>query len=539
MSSDPAAPVRYTAEGFLQAYRVRVSSDRREAEQALDWLVTACGLERGAIDRGKVLETLRSSPDVPGDLREQPQPGDVWISTIHQAKGWGEFDFVVIANVGQLLSAADGDPEVSRLTYVAATRAPPRGGSVRRFLLAAESVWLVVGISDLPTTSSARIKVEQSWRQAQDELWRAFRGTGRMRIRYQGDELFVLEPETFGGVILTLSRAFTRDFLTHVRAMGVSSPFATEYSVRITELRTYATGNGTKSRSYYSRYCLARLKGSTESWRCSLSSRHAPTSSRSSDGPWSGLGLRTRQLIDPPSRTYLCGFLSPTNSNISEEQNDELQGGDNESSIEGIPSLINAMWPSAMGLTVHVKPGVERVRLTIQLGLYKSVVADEGGTILGPTSAKPLAGTRLGGLTRVARWPLVRDQASKRNRRRGGGKGTVDDRSFAGSGCTCPGAWKFLLQVPPPKCLNRDHSPPWRDPAAGLMVDIRRHDQGESAPKLLTLTLINANQVPDTEWELREQSTVFQPVLNVTAGDGCDPEAVRRTAHWGCPPHRP
>lgn len=241
--SDPGAPVRYTAEGFIQAYKRRVSGDRQDAEQALDWLVTACGLNRNAIDRAQVIETLRRNPDVPSDLRQQPRSGEVWISTIHQAKG-REFDSVVITDVGRLLSSGAKDAEACRLAYVAATRARREvfrcGGSV---WLPQAFEWMPIHFARVPAPA-AGVGGCQTWHRSQEDLWGAYRSVGRLRIRHAGNELFVLELEAFGGVILYLSDEFTRDFLPHAtRVLNVNSPVTSEYSVRIMDLRTYVNGN--------------------------------------------------------------------------------------------------------------------------------------------------------------------------------------------------------------------------------------------------------------------------------------------------------
>jgi hypothetical protein len=256
---------------------------------------------------------------------------------------------------------------------------------------------------------------------------------------------------------------------------------------------------------------------------------------RSTVGP----GTADEELTDPPSRTYLCGFLSPTNSGVGEEQNEAFQEGDSDSSLEGIPSLINAMWPSAMGLTVHVKPGTESVRLTITLALYKPVLAADQGENAGPdkTGSSPKTTPVLGGL-------LAPPSPSPAAQPDAGEEGTP------ARGKTPAKREKVIWKRHPLSCTcqipvsgpNTDElvPKPFADvegPAAALKLDIRRHDHGAGAPKLLTLTLINCNEVPEGEWEEWERSTVFQPVLEVTAVDGGDPEifveapagAARRT----------
>ena len=86
-----------------------------------------------------------------------------------------------------------------------------------------------------------------------------------------------------------------------------------------------------------------------------------------------GPGLHEELLRDSPTRTYICGILSPLDMEIDDDQNDELQGGDNESSVEGVPSLINAMYPSAVGITFHVSPIAKAIQLHISAAVYEII----------------------------------------------------------------------------------------------------------------------------------------------------------------------
>ena len=84
-----------------------------------------------------------------------------------------------------------------------------------------------------------------------------------------------------------------------------------------------------------------------------------------------GPGQEDELLRDTPRRTYVCGFLSPNQAVVEDEQNDEFQEGDKNASLEGVPSLVNAMWPSAMGLTFHVRRDVSRIKVSITGGFYE------------------------------------------------------------------------------------------------------------------------------------------------------------------------
>jgi hypothetical protein len=241
----PNAPVRFTREGFLHSHATRISRDAREAEERLDWLVTAFGIRKEGFLRQEIIEGIKRNPDVPTDLREQPRAGEVWISTIHQAKG-REFDTVVIANLDRLLNPRGTDPEDCRLAYVAATRAR------RNVYRCAGSYWLPtvfewdfewIDWASLPGPSGPG--EEQSWHQAQEEIWRAFRGIGRLRLHHAGHEVFGLEAEAAGGAsVLKLTQEFTRAFVRFARErLRVDDPFVCEYAVRITDLRTFVTGH--------------------------------------------------------------------------------------------------------------------------------------------------------------------------------------------------------------------------------------------------------------------------------------------------------
>src|SRR5262249_13882420 len=152
--------------------------------------------------------------------------GEVWISTIHQAKG-REFDAVVIANLDRLLHPRGTNPEDCRLAYVAATRAR------RHVYRCAGSHWLppmfdwdFESFDRASLSDPTRLGGEQAWHQAQEELWRAFRGLGRLRLHHAGGEEFGLEPEATGGkTVLRLAPAFTPRFVRFARErMHVDDP---------------------------------------------------------------------------------------------------------------------------------------------------------------------------------------------------------------------------------------------------------------------------------------------------------------------------
>ncbi|MCE9603386.1 MAG: UvrD-helicase domain-containing protein [Planctomycetia bacterium] len=234
---------RYTRAGFLEAYATRVSRTVNEASKNLDWLTTAFSINANGFLLNDIIEGIDRNPVVPTDLREQPQAGEVWISTIHQAKG-REFDVVVIANLDRILDQRSSDPEECRLAYVAATRAR------REVYRCSGSYWLpnvfnwkfeffdIGGLND-----AAEVVAQQEFVAMQEALWREFRRLGRLRIHYAGDGRFGLEV---AGLASTwkFGPGFTVEFADFVRKhLGVEDALNCQYSVRIIDVRTFVTGN--------------------------------------------------------------------------------------------------------------------------------------------------------------------------------------------------------------------------------------------------------------------------------------------------------
>src|SRR5262249_18496395 len=109
-------------DAFIRRYRERVRDDGTEAALRLEWVAAACDVNPASFVIRDIVTTIQRDPTIPTDLREQPAAGEVWISTIHQAKG-REFDMVVLARPEKLLSGGPDAAESARLFYVAATRA--------------------------------------------------------------------------------------------------------------------------------------------------------------------------------------------------------------------------------------------------------------------------------------------------------------------------------------------------------------------------------------------------------------------------------
>ena len=107
-------------DGFLRLYRQRLSDDPLAARQALDWLAAACRLDPRAFHIADIFDVIESDARVPTDLREPARQGEVWLSTIHQAKG-REFETVVVCDPERLMGSSA--PEEARILYVALTRA--------------------------------------------------------------------------------------------------------------------------------------------------------------------------------------------------------------------------------------------------------------------------------------------------------------------------------------------------------------------------------------------------------------------------------
>lgn len=80
------------------------------------------------------------------------------------------------------------------------------------------------------------------------------------------------------------------------------------------------------------------------------------------------------ELHDYPALVYVSGMLFPRETNMEEEQNDEDNSPqdktDSDFGIEGIPTLVNCMKPSAAGFTFEVKPQTDSVDFAGSFGLY-------------------------------------------------------------------------------------------------------------------------------------------------------------------------
>ncbi|MCE9603385.1 MAG: hypothetical protein K8U03_00610 [Planctomycetia bacterium] len=236
-----------------------------------------------------------------------------------------------------------------------------------------------------------------------------------------------------------------------------------------------------------------------------------------------GPGVDDEVLADPPSRTYICGSLRPMNSATDTEQNDELQEGDNESSLEGIPSLINAMWPSAMGLTLHVRHEVTAVQLRISAAIYIHTPPDEPSQNTTLTDGKtkkpsePLLGGLLQGLGKTTEVPLgvtaegtakAAEEANPKKRE------TWKRVGFSTTQLICVGAQDKKLYP-----FDGETGPISR-----VELDLRQHDHGPNKPKLITATLVNRNEVSATDWQERECNTIFQPKIEAFPTDSEEQE---------------
>ena len=222
-------------------------------------------------------------------------------------------------------------------------------------------------------------------------------------------------------------------------------------------------------------------------------------------------------LVDPPSRTYLCGFLSSTGTEVGDEQNEDFQEGDCEASLEGIPSLVNAMWPSAMGMTFHVIQSVKKIRVRIVGSFYDPVlVKEESATKSNEHEQSGQAASPIGGIF----GELVNAANNAADETSGEQSENVSqpERQFKG--------WK---RVAFEKTIRLTTQGPEQEKerlstagsrVGGLYLDIRRFDHGKGKPRLITLSLVNGNACEEGEWEERESRKLFQPRLEVHADDG-------------------
>ena len=71
---------------------------------------------------------------------------------------------------------------------------------------------------------------------------------------------------------------------------------------------------------------------------------------------------------------FVPEIIEDYGEDFEDEQNDEFQEGDKHASLEGVPSLVNAMWPSAMGMTFHVRRNVPRIKVSITGSFYEMVM---------------------------------------------------------------------------------------------------------------------------------------------------------------------
>jgi hypothetical protein len=221
-----------------------------------------------------------------------------------------------------------------------------------------------------------------------------------------------------------------------------------------------------------------------------------------------GPGTDDEMLRDPPTRTYLCGMLHPPETRVSDEQNDELQEGDTDSSLEGIPSLINAMNPSAMGFTFHVKHDVKVVKLRVELAFYRMTEVPVE-TAAAASSAPPVVGPLANLISTTEKEPAQSgDPPPPKTEERW-------QRHPLSSELDLPTEGPGLEEMVPFK----DNE----EPASGLVLDIRRHPGQDGEPHLLTITLVNKYEGAK-DWQQRIEATVFQPCLEVRASVGGERE---------------
>jgi superfamily I DNA/RNA helicase len=111
----------------LFAQRLRIVGIQAEslptANQAFDWLRAAFNF-RHEVGHDDLVELMKGGQDEPNELRPPVNPGEIWISVVHQAKG-REYDRVVLAGDKLVSPPGFGDrwQEKCRVSYVAATRA--------------------------------------------------------------------------------------------------------------------------------------------------------------------------------------------------------------------------------------------------------------------------------------------------------------------------------------------------------------------------------------------------------------------------------
>ena len=250
-------PVHFSEDTFLEEYEACVSFNRREARERLEDLWSSLKFDSASFSKQAVIDAIASRDSVPTSLREKPAGNEIWISTIHQAKG-REFDVVVVADplspgkgplLGLLQESKDkeAEEENSRLAYVAATRtrtSPLYRCQGKNWL--PEIFHFKNEHFDFDAMAALYDQGEEGWGQLQENLWQCHLGLRRLKLFSPDGARFVLEvPEGEAGKSqpVIFSDAFTEDFRKHAKREWTSmDSLTTAFTVRMIGLDTVVWG---------------------------------------------------------------------------------------------------------------------------------------------------------------------------------------------------------------------------------------------------------------------------------------------------------
>jgi DNA helicase-2/ATP-dependent DNA helicase PcrA len=225
---------------FIGLYRRYVRDDIEEAKQKMEWLTDACRLDKRSFQVREVLDFIEQNSRIPTDLRDKAQPGEICLSTIHQAKG-REFEVVVVVDPLSLLErSTDESNEEARILYVALTRAKNQifRCNGRRWrpsiFMPPESPF------DLSEESSTSLASSEF----QNALWDCYQGMRRVFVAPSEYDGYCLEVQADGRlrgprVTIEFLRAVSKQAGVSEQECALTRP---SFQLEVGELRTKVVG---------------------------------------------------------------------------------------------------------------------------------------------------------------------------------------------------------------------------------------------------------------------------------------------------------
>lgn len=182
--------------------------------------------------QNNLISQMITNEDEPSEIRLAPQSGELWISTVHQAKG-REFDTVILHSKRNGSLSAPSNDEEARVAFVAATRAKSKiyrtkfGGVDWKF----NGIDWSVG--KLPFNNTDWL----SW-MGNNLLWNMFIGNQSLQLRFSQQNNWLLTANNAPNPV-RLSEDLRGEILRYVKDKFVNNdPLNTIYMVRILDLRS-------------------------------------------------------------------------------------------------------------------------------------------------------------------------------------------------------------------------------------------------------------------------------------------------------------